>query len=163
MLEKISKWAMGDAKQGKLMVFFGLILLIVFLFILRTDVPFYRGALIPMAFTMLVLLAYGGFLAFSRIGHMQKMIQLYENSPKEALALEYKKAAVDHRNYSVMKKVWPVLMLLALLAFSFLKTDYSKGTAIGFIFLSFAGFMIDSYLHQRLIPYWAYLKKQVED
>jgi len=161
MLEYTSTWAKGDAFQGKVMIAVGLIILVAFILIIRSDDSLYRGALIPLGFLLAILIGYGSVLAFTRPTHLKTTTQLYNESPKEAITKEYNKASTDHRNYSMLKKVWPVLILISIGGFFFVSTNYYKGLSIGLGVLFLTALIIDTTLHHRLLPYWEYLKNSV--
>jgi hypothetical protein len=158
MLEYTIIWAKGDSLQGKIMLAAGIFFLFAFIGIMRSDDPLYRGTLIPIGLLLVLLLGYGGFLAFSRPGHIQKISQLYKKSPEEAKEVELKKASNDHRNYSLAKKIWPFLIILSAIGFMLFTADYYKGLSIGLLIAFISVLIVDITLHHRLTPYLEYLQ-----
>lgn len=162
LLKQATQWAEGDALQGKIMALVGILLLAAVLAILRTDNALLRGMLIPLGVIILFYVGYGGFLALRRPVHVQTLAQRVEKSPEQALALELEKANRDNRAYSLVLKVWPVLIALCGLALLFVTQPYYRGLLIGLMGLFLALMVLDTFLHQRLQPYLEFLGRSME-
>lgn len=153
LITHTTQWAKGDLLQGRIMFAIGLLLLIAAIAILRSNHDFLKGTLIPLGLLLIVLVGYGGFLAFTRGGHIQKVETLAQSSPAEAVKTELEKANRDHKAYSMAKKIWPVLIILVAGLYYVLPTDFLKGLSVGFIGLFLALIFVDVLLHHRLTPY----------
>lgn len=153
-----TRWALGDALQGKVMLSIGILTLVAGVWIFKADHPILKGMLIPLGLVTLIGIGYGGFLAFARPGHINKVATLYQTQPEQALQQELEKAERDHRNYTGIQKVWPVLIALAGLLLFFLHGDYQRGLLIGLLVFFVFGLMLDTFLHHRLTPYLEVLR-----
>ncbi|MBD0404747.1 hypothetical protein [Flammeovirga sp. EKP202] len=154
LLEHTTIWAKGDIYQGKVMLCFGILFLIAAIIILRSNHELLKGTLIPISLAVVMLLGYGGFLTFTRNGHLTNVESVYNESPAKAIEQEFEKAKKDHEAYSKLKPVWAVLIVLSLGLFFIFKTDYLKGLSLGLVGLFFLALIIDTNLHFRLKPYF---------
>lgn len=59
-IEYINTWVKSEVLQGKIMIGFGVLFLIVFISIIKSQNEFLRGALIPLGLLVFVLIGYGG-------------------------------------------------------------------------------------------------------
>jgi len=159
LIKHTTEWAKGDALQGKILLFTGLLLIIACFFILKNDNSMLKGSLIPLALLLIFCAGYGGFLTFSRPGHIIKTEKIYAENPQQAVETELIKAERDNKAYSMIKKIWPVLIILTAGIYFLVSTDYLKGLMIGLLVLFVAGLVIDTMLHHRLEPYLKVLRE----
>lgn len=157
--EQISKWATGDALQGKLMILVGAVALVSSIIIFRGDNSILKGMLIPLGLVILIGLGYGSFLGFTREAHASKAIEMYQKNPEMAISQEFKKAQTDDGNYTMIKKLWPILMIISAVLLFFFHGDYARGLLIGFLLVFVIGLILDTLLHQRLQPYLNFLNE----
>ena len=153
LIKHTSEWAMVNAIQGKLMLAFGLVLAVVVFFILKGENPILKGMLIPVVLATLINLGYGGFLTYSRPHHAPKTAEIANTSVANAVNQELVKARRDDWNYTMIKRVWPVIILVCAILMLFVSQEYYRGLIIGFIGFGFYGLVIDSMLHYNLKPY----------
>ena len=90
-------WSKSEVLQGKIMIGLAILLLIAFIAILRGEHELLRGATIPMALLIVILVGYGSFILYSRPAHSSQSIALYESSPKEAVKQEIIKHENDNK------------------------------------------------------------------
>jgi hypothetical protein len=153
LIKHTANWANGDAFQGKLMLAVGVVTLISVILIVRGENPILKGMLIPLGLIVLIGLGYGGFLSFSRPGHLVEVQKMYQNNPQQVISQELVKAERDNKNYTMIKKIWPILIAIAALLLYFLHGDYARGILIGLLMVFVFGLILDTFLHQRLQPY----------
>lgn len=153
LIEHTSQWAHGDAIQGRIMLFVGILAIIAAVAIFRSDHTILKGMLIPIALFAAAYSGYGGFLAFSRDGHYQNVKAVYAENPQQAIDQELEKAQRDNKAYSMAQRLWPILMVAALLMFFFVQRDYLRGLSLGLMGLFFSILILDVFLHHRLKPY----------
>lgn len=158
-IEQANTWAQGDAILGRIMMAIGIAALVSLIFIIRGDQAILKGMVIPLSLITLLGLGYGGFLGFSRIGHAEKAAALYQSNPDQAVSQELKKAERDNGNYTMIKKVWPALIVICALLLFYFKGDYSRGLLIGLLLLFVFGMMLDTFLHHHLEPYLKVLRE----
>jgi len=65
-IEYANSWAKSEVLQARIMIGVGIIVLIAFIGIIRSENQLLRGALIPLSLLLLVLLGYGAFILYSR-------------------------------------------------------------------------------------------------
>lgn len=159
LIKHTAEWASGDALQGKIMLGLGVLMLVLAFLILRSDHQMLRGMLIPIGLISAIGLAYGGFLTFSRPTHVLKVTELYQKDAKAAVTQELAKAENDHKTYSALLKVWPVLIAISALLLLFITKEYYRGLLLGLVGLFFIGLLLDTFLHHRLQPYYDVLKQ----
>ncbi|WP_025298812.1 hypothetical protein [Niabella soli] len=152
-LQQLNVWAKGDALQGKIMVGTGLLLALALPFLFKKEYPLFNGMFIPICLLVLVNLGYGGFLLYSRPKHVESISKLYQQNPRETVKKELQKARTDNKNYTLLKPIWAMLIIISALAFFFINNEYFKGASLGMICLSVGFLLIDTFLHYRLIPY----------
>jgi len=160
LLSNTKAWVNGEVLQGKIMVAIGILVLIAFIAVMRSQQPFLKGMLIPMGLLLVVTLGYGGFQIFGRPAHLMKVEQVYQDDPKNAQSMEYKKAVKDDKAYTTAKKVWPFLIVFSALCCYILVSPYLKGLSAGLIGLFLTTLIVDTILHHRLLVYLEYLSKQ---
>ena len=153
LIQYTSVWAKGDLLQGRIMLSVGILFLIAAVTIITNSHALLKGTLIPMGLAVLILVVYGGFLAFSRSGHLEKTRAVYEENQEQAIQQEYIKAIADNKNYTTLKPIWIGLIIISAILFFVFKTDYLKGLSLGLIGLFFIALIVDSLLHYRLKPY----------
>lgn len=158
LIEHTSEWALGDALQGKIMLFSGILAVTAMFFIFKGDNGVLKGMMIPLGLLALIALGYGGFLTFGRPAHIEKVRVMYQEDPAATVAAELKKAETDHRNYTVIKYVWPVLMAISALLLLVFKSEYQQGLLMGLLILFIYGMILDTFLHHKLSPYLEVLR-----
>lgn len=161
LLDYTTTWIKGEVLQGKIMLAIGVIMLVGAIAIFRSDNTLLRGTLIPMGLILLIFFGYGGFQTFNRPTHIKKVTELFQENPAQAVEQEIAKAEKDHRNYSTLKVVWVVLIVLAAILYVFVSKDYFKGLSIGLIALFLTTLTVDSILHFRLKIYLEQLEKLI--
>lgn len=153
LIDYTSAWVKGEVFQGKIMIVLGLLFLLGFIAIFRSQDEFVRGLLIPFGLIVLVLIGYGGMQVTVRPEHVAKVESLAQENPQEALDKELAKSQNDHKVYSNIVKVWPLFIIAAIILFYLISSSYWKGFSVGIMIL-FAGMIIlDSTLHHRLLKY----------
>jgi len=143
-VQQLQLWEKGELLQGKLMIVVGVLFLVAFIFILKSENTLLRGALIPVGLLLLVLIGYGGFILVNRPAHVKESIAFYEQSPIKGIATEIEKHTNDNKAGNTLVKVYPVLILVSALALIFIPSIYYKGMALGFIILFTSTYIIDS-------------------
>lgn len=140
----LSLWEKGELLQGKIMVGVGVLLLIAFIGIIRSQNELLRGMLIPLGLTLAVLIGYGGYILQSRPAHIQQSIASYQTSPSDAVEKEIAKHTKDNQAGKTLMKIYPVLAILAILALMFIPSLFYKGLALGFALLFLSVYIIDN-------------------
>lgn len=162
LLDYTTEWVKGEVFQGRIMLFVGILLSISGWMIFKSEHDVLKGTLIPIALMLLVFLGYGGFVAFSRPGHLEKVKTTYAESPVKALEMEQEKALRDHAAYSRLKPIWVVLIAVAAILY-FLGGEYLKGLSIGLIGMFLSVLIVDTTLHHRLGFYKAGIEKLLSE
>jgi hypothetical protein len=157
-IKKLETWAKGDALQGRIMIGIGLIVLVSLVILLRNNDPFYNGMLIPVGLLLIICWGYGGFLAFSRPRHFKTTAKHFETKRTEILNQELTKALTDNKNYSMLKPIWVLLIIISIVLFFIITKEYYKGLCIGLLILFIGGLFLDAFLHRRLKPYLSTLQ-----
>lgn len=144
-IQQLQLWEKGELLQGKIMIGIGVLVLIAFISIFRSQNELLRGALIPLGLLLLVLIGYGGYILSSRPAHVTQSVALYEQNKDEAITKEIEKHTNDNKaGKTLIKYVYPALIILSALVLLFISSLYYKGMAIGFILLFSATYIIDN-------------------
>jgi len=138
-----NNWANSEVTQGKIMIGLGILLLVAWIGILKSQNELLRGTLIPMSLLLVICIGYGGYILYSRPAHAEQSIALYQQSEKEGIEKEQTKHTNDNKAGKTLLKVYPILMLVSIIALLFISTPYYKGMAIGFAVLFIATYIID--------------------
>lgn len=150
----LNAWAKGDALQGKMMVGMGILLSLLFLrYIFNSDNALIKGMMIPIGIVIFVNLVYGSVLSFSRPKHIVTTTSSFHADQQQTIQKEKIKMQNDNKNYTLLKRIWAVLIMVCGIAFFVLKSDYTKGLSLGFLFLFASFLLLDTLLHQRMKPY----------
>ncbi len=158
-IQQLQLWERGELLQGKIMIGFGVISLIGFIAIIRSQNEFLRGSLVPLALLLLILIGYGGYILYSRPAHVKRSITLYETSKDEAILKEIEKHTNDNKaGETLIKYVYPSLIIISAIILLFISSSYYKGMAIGFILLFTATYIIDNGFVNRSETVINYLK-----
>lgn len=153
LLKYTTDWIKGEVFQGMVMIAIGVMVLIGGILILKNGNELLRGTTIPLAFILLIFLGYGGFMAFGRPAHLEKVTVAINTNEAAAIKMEAEKAQKDHKLYSMLKIVWGVFIVIAVGLYFIFTKDYYKGLAIGLIALFFTTLVVDTLLHNRLKIY----------
>lgn len=140
------------------MIAIGIFLSVAFIAIYRSENQLLRGSLIPLGLLLAILLGYGSFILYSRPAHAKEIIQLYQKNPKEAVKQETTKHINDNKAGKLLIKVYPILMLLSVIALIFVSSPYYKGMALGFVLLFISTFVIDNGFVSRSDAFLLFLK-----
>ena len=143
-IEYMNSWVKNEITQGKIMIGIGIALLIAFFFILRSQHELLKGTLIPLGLLLVILIGYGSYILQSRPAHAKESILFYKQSEKEAIEKEITKHINDNKaGKSLMRYVYPSLMILAILMLILVSSPYYKGMALGFVLLFLSTYIID--------------------
>ena len=142
-IEYANSWAKTEVTQSKIMIGIGVLLLVVFIAIIKSQNELLRGALLPMSLLLVICIGYGGYIFYSRPAHVKESIELYLKSEKQAIAKEQVKHINDNKAGNILLKVYPILMLISVIPLFFVANPYYKGMAVGFAILFIATYIID--------------------
>ena len=144
-IQQLQLWERGELLQGKIMIGIGILFLIGFIAIFRSQNEFLRGSLIPLGLFLLIFIGYGGYILYSRPAHVKDIVALYEQSKEEAITKEIEKHTSDNKvGKTLIKYVYPILIILSALGLLFISSPYYKGMLVGFMLLFLATYTIDS-------------------
>lgn len=141
-LEQLQLWSKGDVLQGKIMVVVGVVTLIAFIGIMRSNNELLRGTLIPLGLALVVLIGYGAYVIQSRPAHVNEMQIAYEQSAQSAIKAEIAKQAKDYGSCKMLTNIYPYLMIAMALLIMFVASPYYKGMALGFLVLFVMAYLI---------------------
>ncbi|MDC1068976.1 DUF2178 domain-containing protein [Candidatus Kapabacteria bacterium] len=158
-IEYTYSWVKSEATQGKIMIFIGVLLLVAFVGIIRSHNELLRGTLIPMTLLLTICIGYGGYILYSRPAHVKQSITLYQQSEKEAIEKEQTKHINDNKAGKTLMKIYPILILVSIIALLFVANPYYKGMAIGFAVLFIAFYVIDFGFVSRSDAFLSFLSK----
>ena len=157
-IEYMNNWVKSEVTQGRIMVGIGVLLLVALFFIFRGQHELLKGAMIPLGLLTVVLIGYGGYILYSRPAHAKTSIALYQESKVEAIEKEKEKHINDNKaGKTLMKFVYPGLMILSAIALFFIPSPYFKGLALGFVVLFASTFVIDYGFVSRSDAFIAFL------
>ena len=143
-VEYTNTWAKSEVLQGKIMVGLGVLLILAFVAILRSEHELLKGSLIPFGLLLVVLIGYGSYILYSRPAHAKESIALYQKSAQEAITNEIAKHTNDNKaGKTLMRFVYPTLIIVSALMLFFIPGAYYKGMAIGFIILFASTYIMD--------------------
>lgn len=143
-IEYTNAWAKSEVVQGRIMIATGIIFLFVLYSIFRGQNELLKGALIPLSLFILVMIGYGSFILYSRPAHAKESIQRYQTSEAEALETEKEKHINDNKaGKTLMRFVYPALILLSAASLFFVADPYYRGMALGFIVLCASIYIMD--------------------
>ena len=143
-IEYINTWEKAEVLQGKIMIGISILVLVAFVAVIRSEHELLRGSLIPMVLLFALLLGYGGYIIYSRPAHAKSSIRLYEANQKDAIEKEKTKHVNDNKaGKTLIKNVYPLLIIIAGIALFFISTPYYKGMALGFLILFISANVID--------------------
>lgn len=144
-VEYTNNWVKSEVTQGRIMIGIGVLLLVVCYTIFRSHNELLRGALIPLGLLLLVLIGYGSYILSSRPAHAKESIARYENSKEEAIEAEKAKHINDNKaGKTLLKYVYPALMILSAIFLLILSSPYYKGMALGFVLLFVSTYVMDN-------------------
>ena len=143
-IEYTQNWAKSEVVQGRIMIGVGLVLLIGFIGILRSNHELLRGSVIPLGILIAIFIGYGGFILYSRPAHAKESIELYKKSKTDALEKEKEKHISDNKAGNILLKfVYPGIILFGLILLIIASTPHFKGMGLGFALLGIAAYVMD--------------------
>ena len=158
-IEYTNAWAKSEVLQGKIMIGIGIFLSIAFIAIFRSENLLLRGVLIPLGLLLAILLGYGSFMLYSRPAHAKEIVGLYQKSSKEAIKQETAKHINDNKAGKILIRIYPILILVSVIAFIFVSASYYKGMTLGFVLLFASMFVIDNGFVARSDAFLSFLKQ----
>lgn len=157
-IEYTNTWAKTEVTQGRIMIGIGILFLVVLFAIFRSQNELLKGAMIPLSLLTVVLIGYGSYILYSRPAHARESIAMYQSSETEAIASEKEKHINDNKaGKTLMKFVYPGLMLLSVIALFLLPNPNYKGMALGFILLFLSTYVMDNGFVSRSDAFLTYL------
>lgn len=153
LIKFTSMWVKGEVKQGKIMLSLGSIILFLGIAFMISENKLFHGMLIPIGLIVIVLVGYGGMQVIVRPKHIVKLTNIYNENPGYAIEKELQKSNKDDSLFKLLKKIWPIGMILSIALYFLFPKPYSQGMSIGFLGLFVTLFLLDSFLHQRLKDY----------
>ena len=153
LIEHSIVWAKGEILQGRIMFFYGILLLASFVFIWKSNHEVLRGAMIPLGIVICVMLGYGGYLMASRPSFPHKLEQSFKKNQEQTINSELARLQKEDRTYSTLKLSWAMLILVSAIIYLLVSGLYWKGLSIGLILLFLSGLATDTSLHYRLSKY----------
>ncbi|WP_281614925.1 hypothetical protein [Flammeovirga sp. SubArs3] len=155
-----NNWAKAEVTQGKVMIGIGFLIFAVLVMILKSDNQLLKGSSIPLGLLITILIGYGGYIIYSRPAHVEKSVQLYNESNQEGIKAEITKHTNDNKaGKTLIKYVYPGLMLLSIIGLVLSQTPYYKGVALGIIILSVATYIMDSGFVKRSDDFLIFLEQ----
>jgi len=159
-IEYANHWAKSEVIQARLMIGIGVLLLVAFIGIIKSENELLRGTLIPLSLLLIILFVYGSYILYSRPAHVKESIALYQKSEKEAITKEQTKHINDNKaGKTLLKYVYPGLMILSILALVFFQNTYYKGIALGFMLLFVSTYIIDNGFVSRSDAFLSFLSE----
>ena len=144
-IEYTNSWVKSEVSQGRIMVGVGVLLLFVFYGILRSQNELLKGSLIPLGLLLVVLIGYGSYIIYSRPAHAKESIALYQKSKTEAIEKEKVKHINDNKTgKTLLKYVYPILIVISAIALFFVSSQFYKGMALGFVLLFVSTYIMDN-------------------
>lgn len=157
-IEYSNTWAKSEVTQGRIMIGIGILLLAVLFAIFRSQNELLKGAMIPLSLLTVVLIGYGSYILYSRPAHARESIAMYQSSEADAIASEKEKHINDNKaGKTLMKFVYPGLMLLSVIALFLVPNPYYKGMALGFVLLFLSTYVMDNGFVSRSDAFLTYL------
>ncbi len=153
-IEYINYWAKSEIAQGRIMIGVGVLVLFAFYFIFHSQSELLKGMLVPLALLILVLVGYGGYILYSRPAHAKDSIARYEQNKVQAIEMERAKHINDNKVGNTLVRIYPILVITAIVAFFFISVPYYKGMAIGFGLLFIAAFLTIVDLSHVQMHFW---------
>ncbi len=153
LIEHSNVWAKGEVLQGRIMLFYGILLLVSFVFIWKSNHEVLRGTMIPLGIVICVMFAYGAYLMASRSSFSLKLEQSFKENQVQAANNELARLQQENKTYSTLKPIWVALILASAIMYFLVSGHYWKGLSIGLIVLFLSGLLTDTSLHYRLSKY----------
>jgi len=157
-IEYTNTWAKNEVTQGRIMIGIGGLLLFALYSIFYSQNELLKGSLIPLGLLLIVLVGYGGYIFYSRPAHAKKSTALYQKSKEEAIEKEKAKHINDNKvGKTLLKYVYPIMIILSAIAWFFVSTQYYKGMALGFVLLFISTYIIDTGFVSRSDAFLSFL------
>lgn len=148
-LQSFQSWVKGELLQAKFMLFFGIIMLICLIFILRSNDQFIRGLTIPLGLTIIALIGYGGFIIPDRNKRLSIIeTELNKELPPKIIK-EKRKIEEGIATCKTTIRIWSAIAVSGIILFFLFSNSYYKGIAIGVIILGFSLLLIDVFIDNR--------------
>lgn len=159
-IEYTNSWARAEVFQARIMIGIGIALAVVFYIIFKSQNELLKGTLVPLGLLVAVLVGYGGYITYSRPAHATQSIALYQKSQPEAIKKEKAKHINDNKaGKTLLKFVYPILMLLSVIALLLVSKHYYKGLALGLIVLFVSTYIMDNGFVSRSDAFLNFLHK----
>lgn len=161
LIKYTSEWVKGEVFQGKIMLVLGCLLLVAGISIFRSNNELMKGMLIPIGLIIFMLIGYGSMQTIVRPKHIHTVSKISSENSKLAIEKELSKAIKDDNTYRILKVVWTICIVVAIILYFIFSQHYYKGLGIGLIGLFLSMLVLDSVLHYRLEVYLKGLKELI--
>jgi glucan phosphoethanolaminetransferase (alkaline phosphatase superfamily) len=152
----------GDLFQGKLLIITSLVLLAWIIVVLRKSNRILKGTVIPVLLIAVIYASFGGAKVYKHQQRLSDITELYEKDKVAAIDKETQRANKEISEYSlVLKFIYPSVMLIGLIALIFIRKEYIRGVALGFMIFSFFAILADLCLRNRLINFLENIKELI--
>lgn len=163
-IEYAIAWCKGEIFESKLILLFGIILMIsAFLFFKLGSTPNARAMLYPLLVVGLMFSSIGGGMLYSNPKRILEFKQAYEENPEAFIQSEKERVEGFQYMYMLTLIIATVSFVFATLVFWFSYSPILKAVAIAVAIFGISGLVIDHFSEERAEIYHlkieAYLSK----
>jgi hypothetical protein len=147
----------GEKAEAAILTFFGgLVFLIMVLLKLYYPTELAKGLVYPVSIFVLIALSAGSFNVYNNAKRLKEMPVKYiehRGSFVEAELARFEGRSGVNTWWLPLNITWSILVLAGVALFFYKDGNFSRGVAIGLVFLGFSGLLIDGFARERAEKY----------
>lgn len=152
-------WCKGEIFEGKMSILFGIILLTIsFAYFKWGSTPYAKAIFWPLLVISILAIGAGVYLLSANSKRIENYPTQFEKNPAEFVQAEKQRTEAFIKVYPVTFKILFVLMIIGMSCMLFSDKALIRTLGIGFMLLSFYGFLLDHFSEERAMTYHSHIK-----
>lgn len=162
-IEHSIAWCKGEIFEGKLILLFGIIVLLcAFLFYKTGTTPGAKAMLYPLLLVGLMLSATGSTMLYTNPKRIVEFQKAYTENPEAFVKSEKKRTDEFIIWYPRTRYILSVLGVIGILMFLFWPAPLGRAIAISLLTIMLATFVVDHFSEERAQIYHTAIMEQIE-
>lgn len=155
------KWLACEFFQSKIMVIYGLMMLLVSVILFRTSNEFLKGAIIPIILLGVLFCFYGGNVIINYPKKQDNFQSSYKLDKNRFITVEKQRMEKLIQTYTFTKIMWLSFIIIGISISLFMKSSYISGLGFGLIILATSSFIADTLFEHFAENYQCVLNKNI--
>lgn len=162
-LEHAVAWCKGEIFEGRLILLFGIIVLVsAFLFSKVGETPSAKAMLYPLLVVGILFVGIGGIMSYSNPKRIVEFETAYAENPKAFIQSEKERVEGFQYMYTVTLVIATLSFTFAMFVFWFSNSPTLKAVAIAVAIFGISGLVIDYFSEERAAIYYEKIVETID-